>query len=211
MLIAGYSGGGPVAFEMAMQAQAISLECKLYLIDPSPYCHRSTNDAESYLMLRAKNYDLFFGFLLRTQTSFEQAVSLNDISSVGQLEQNVFSAAPSEQLACELSSIVDTAVKQSMEVAMTWNISPHRKFAGPCAFLKADPDYFIKSLGYDADDVHHSDAMYGWSLPLSCPVGVEPTSLACGHLNIFKDREALSQVTSTIISLLNTTETIGEP
>lgn len=167
MLLIGYSGGGPLAFEMALQAKTISFECKLCLIDPSPYCRCSNNNAESYLMLRAKNYDLFFGFLLRTQTSFQQAVSLNDISSVGQLEQYVFSAAPSEQLACELSRIVDTAVKQYMEISTTWDISPHHKYTGPCAFLKADPDYFIKSIGYNEDDVHHPDGVYGWTLPLS--------------------------------------------
>ncbi len=76
-------------------------------------------------MQRAQNYDLFFGFLLRKQTSFRHAVSLNDISSVGQLEQNVFSALSSESLSCELSSIVDTAIKQTKEIAGR-DLSPDR-------------------------------------------------------------------------------------
>jgi len=59
------------------------------------------------------------------------------------------------------------------------------------------------------DDVHHPDGVYGWSLPLSCP-GMKAIPLSCDHLNIFKDGEALSQVTATILSLLNT-ESIGEP
>jgi len=76
-------------------------------------------------MQRAQNYDLFFGFLLHKQTSFRQAISLNDISSVGQLERNVLSAAPSEHLFCELSSIVDTAIKQATEIAAR-DLSPDR-------------------------------------------------------------------------------------
>jgi len=52
------------------------------------------------------------------------------------------------------------------------------------------------------DDVHHPDGVYGWSLPLSCP-GMKAIPLSCDHLSIFKDGEALSQVTSAILSLLN--------
>ena len=59
------------------------------------------------------------------------------------------------------------------------------------------------------DDVHHPDGVYGWSHPLSGP-GMEAMQLSCGHLDIFKDDEALRKVASTIISLLNT-ENIGEP
>ena len=98
-------------------------------------------------------------------------------------------------------------MKQSSEL-MNRDLSPHRKYAGPCAFLKADPDFYVKS-GIDADYIHHSDGVYGWSLPLSCP-GMKAIPLACGHLDIFKDGEAVSKVASTILSLLNM-ETIGEP
>ena len=79
---------------------------------------------------------------------------------------------------------------------MNRDLSPHRKYTGPCAFLKADPDFYVKS-GIIADHVHHPDGVYGWSLPLSCP-GIEPIPLACGHLDIFKDGEAVSKVASAI-------------
>ena len=113
----------------------------------------------------------------------------------------------SESSASELSCIVDTAMKQSAEL-IARDISPHRKYAGPCAFFIAEPDYYIKS-GMNEDDVHHPDGVYGWSHPLSCP-GIEATHLLCGHLNIFQDDEAMRKVASTIKSLLNT-ENIGEP
>ena len=158
-------------------------------------------------MRRAKSYDTFSEFLHGKQTSFAEAVSSNNISSVGQLEKHVLSAMSSESLAFELSSIVDTAMKQSLEL-VNRNLSPHRKYTGPRALLKADPDFYVKS-GIDADHVHHPDGVYGWSLPLSCP-GIKAIPLACGHLSIFKDGEAVSKVASTILSLL-TMEDIGEP
>ena len=158
-------------------------------------------------MRRAKSYDMFSEFLHGKQTSFAEAVSSNNISSVGQLEKHVLSAMSSESLAFELSSIVDTAMKQSLEL-VNRNLSPHRKYTGPRALLKADPDFYVKS-GIDADHVHHPDGVYGWSLPLSCP-GIKAIPLACGHLSIFKDGEAVSKVASTILSLLNM-EDIGEP
>ena len=98
-------------------------------------------------------------------------------------------------------------MKQILEL-MNRDLSPHRKYFGPCAFLKADPDFYIKS-GINADHVHHPDGVYGWGLPLSCP-GIKAIPLACGHLSIFKDGEAVSKVASTILSLLNM-EDIGEP
>ena len=91
-------------------------------------------------------------------------------------------------------------MKQSAEL-IARDISPHRKYAGPCAFFIAEPDYYIKS-GMNEDDVHHPDGVYGWSHPLSGP-GMEAIQLSCGHLDIFKDDEALRKVASTILSLLN--------
>ena len=119
---------------------------------------------------------------------------------MGQLEKHVILAMSSESSASELSCIVDTAMKQSAEL-IARDISPHRKYAGPCAFLTAEPDYFIKG-GMNEDDVHHPDGVYGWSHPLSGP-GMEAIQLSCGHLDIFKDDEALRKVASTILSLLN--------
>ena len=212
MHLVGYSGGGPLAFEIALQAKATALKCKsLCMIHPTPYSASSGVSKAStlgdYLMQRAKSYDMFSGFLHGKHTGFEQAVSSNDIRSVGQLEKHVILAMSSESSASELSCIVDTAMKQSAEL-IARDISPHRKYAGPCAFFIAEPDYYIKS-GMNEDDVHHPDGVYGWSHPLSCP-GIEATHLLCGHLNIFQDDEAMRKVASTIKSLLNT-ENIGEP
>ena len=65
MHLVGYSGGGPLAFEMALQAKTPALKCKsLCMIDPTPYC-QIPEATESYLMQRAKCYDLFSGFLHR--------------------------------------------------------------------------------------------------------------------------------------------------
>lgn len=206
MHLVGYSGGGPLAFEIALQAKTSTLKCKsLCLIDPTPYC-QIPEATESYLMQRAKCYDLFSGFLHRKQTGFKQAVLSNDIRSVGQLEKHVTLAMSSESSASELSCIVDTAMKQAAEL-IARDISPRRNYAGLCAFLTAEPDYFIKA-GMNEDDVHHTDGVYGWSVPLGCP-GMKAIQLSCGHLNIFKTDEALRKVASTIISLLNT-ENIGE-
>jgi len=126
---------------------------------------------------------------------------------VGQLEKHVLSAMSSEPLAVELSCIVDTALKQFSEL-IARDLSPRRRYTGPCAFFKAKPDFFIES-GIDFDMIHHPDGIYGWSLSLSSP-GIEAIPLACGHLDIFKDGEAVSKVASKILSLLNM-ETIGEP
>ena len=98
-------------------------------------------------------------------------------------------------------------MKQTSEL-MNRDLAPHRKYTGPCAFLKADPDFYVKA-GIDAGHVHHPDGVYGWSLPLSCP-DMEAIPLACGHLSILKDGEAVSKVSSAILSLLNM-ETTGEP
>ena len=201
MHLVGYSGGGPLAFEIALQAKTTTLKCKsLCMIDPTPYCHFH-EITESYLMQRAMCYDLFCGFLHRKQTGFKQAVSSNDIRSVGELEKHVILAISSESSASELSCIVDTAMKQSAEL-IARDLSPHRKYAGPCAFLIAEPDYYMKG-GMNEADVHHPDGVYGWSLPLSGP-GMEAIQLSCDHLNIFKDDEAMRKVASTILSLLNT-------
>ena len=85
------------------------------MVDPTPYCPLSNTSLPysmgDYLMNRAKSYDMFSAFLHGKQTSFAQAVSSNDIISVGQLETHVLSAMSSESLAFELSCIVDTAMK----------------------------------------------------------------------------------------------------
>ena len=98
-------------------------------------------------------------------------------------------------------------MKQTSEL-MNRDLAPHRKYTGLCAFLKADPDFYVKA-GIDADHVHHPDGVYGWSHPLSCP-GLKAIPLACGHLSIFKDGEAVSKVASIILSLLNLDNT-GDP
>ena len=202
--LVGYSGGGPLAFEIALQAKTSTLECKsLCLIDPTPYPFSATSLTFSlgdYLKQCAEKYDMFSRFLLGKHTGFEQVVSSNEVRSVGQLEQHVLSAMSSESLALELSCIVDTAMKQTSEL-MNRDLAPHRKYTGPCAFLKADPDFYVKA-GIDADHIHHPDGVYGWSLPLSCP-DIKAIPLACGHLSIFKDGEAVGKVASTILSLLN--------
>mmetsp|Transcript_17886 Transcript_17886/g.53145 ORF Transcript_17886/g.53145 Transcript_17886/m.53145 type:complete len:137 (+) Transcript_17886:1220-1630(+) len=38
ILLVGYSGGGPLAFEIALQAKTSSLKCKICMVDPAPYC-----------------------------------------------------------------------------------------------------------------------------------------------------------------------------
>ncbi len=97
MHLVGYSGGGPLAFEMALQAKTSTLKCKsLCMIDPTPHCPLCDtsvpNSLGDYLMRRAKSYDMFSGFLHGQHTSLAQAVSSNDIRSVGQLENHVLSA-----------------------------------------------------------------------------------------------------------------------
>ena len=95
MHLVGYSGGGPLAFEIALQAKTSTLKCKsLCLIDPTPYPFSVTSPFSlgDYLMRRAEKYDMFSRFLLGKHTGFEQAVSSNEVRSVGQLEQHVLSA-----------------------------------------------------------------------------------------------------------------------
>ena len=95
MHLVGYSGGGPLAFEIALQAKTSALKCKsLCLIDPTPYPFSATSPCSlgDYLMRRAEKYDMFSRFLLGKHTGFEQAVSSNEVRSVGQLEQHVLSA-----------------------------------------------------------------------------------------------------------------------
>ena len=92
MHLVGYSGGGPLAFEIALQAKTSTLKCKsLCMIDATPYCPISDLLGD-YLMGRAEKYDMFSRFLLGKHTGFEQAVSSNEVRSVGQLEQHVLSA-----------------------------------------------------------------------------------------------------------------------
>ena len=68
MHLVGYSGGGPLAFEIALQAQTSTLKCKsLCMIDPTPHCPISDTSLQcslgDYLMRRAKSYDMFSEFL----------------------------------------------------------------------------------------------------------------------------------------------------
>ena len=85
--LVGYSHSGPLAFEVAL---CVNREDKLEssslcLIDPLPFCPR-TGAAQSLLLQRASLYDFALGTLLLTKTSLTEAVDLEDITTLGELE-----------------------------------------------------------------------------------------------------------------------------
>ena len=138
--------------------------------------------------------------MLNIETRFEQAVQLSDIVSVSQLEQHVLSTT-TKPLANELSLFVDTALKHGAEVA-TRDTSPTRdKYAGCCALIRAEPEFFVNA-GVSRDHVYDPDGVSGWSHALSNP-DIKPILLECTHLRIFMDDESISKVASTILSLFN--------
>ena len=109
--IMGYSLGGYLAYELARSLEGTKLVCgSLCLVDPPPLCPSSmVRPKRSYLMRRARTYDTIFKGLLGKDTSFTEAVLLNDITCVGDLEKHV-AQCTSESSAHEVSCIVDTTM-----------------------------------------------------------------------------------------------------
>ena len=129
------------------------------------------------------------------------AVTSNDVSCVSDLEHYVVSAT-SRRIASELSRMVDTMLTLGVELS-TRNLSPTRDvYTGPCAFLKAKPEFFEKE-GYDS--VQHPDGIYGWSHPL-CSPSLEATYLDCSHVDCITNEESVRQIAATLVSLLQSTE-----
>ena len=87
--IVGYSLGGILAYELAQSLEKTSLCCaSLCLVDPAPFCRSSLVPPKpDYLTGRASTYDIVLKGLLNKDTSFGQAVMLNDITSMGDLER----------------------------------------------------------------------------------------------------------------------------
>ena len=87
--IMGYSLGGFLGYELAQSLEHTKLCCaSLCLVDPAPFCPSSLVRPElDYLIVRAGTYDNVFKGLLNKDTSFGQAVRLNDIVCVGDLER----------------------------------------------------------------------------------------------------------------------------
>lgn len=73
----------------------------LCLIDPLPYGSRN-RPSESYLMSRASSYDFALSTLLLTDSSLAQAVALEDISTLRDLE-HFASEAASDKFTDEIS------------------------------------------------------------------------------------------------------------
>ena len=199
--LVGYSFSGALSFELALCLNDSPLRCgSLCLVDPVPYCPQPKSTM-SFLMHRAQCYDLFLGSMLRKEAMCMKSVSSNDIASVSDLEHYVVSAT-SRRIASELSRMVDTMLTLGVELS-TRNLSPTRNmYTGPCAFLKAKPEFFEKE-GYNS--VHHPDGIYGWSHPLSSP-GLEATHLDCSHVECIMNEESVRQIAATLVSLLERTE-----
>jgi len=90
--LVGYSFSGALSFELALCLKDSTLCCgSLCLVDPVPYCPQPKS-AMSFLMHRAQCYDLFLGSMLRKKAMRMEAVSLNDIACVSDLEHYVVSA-----------------------------------------------------------------------------------------------------------------------
>ena len=85
----GYSLGGVLAYELAQSLEDTKLSCSaLCLVDPAPFCPSSmVRPKPDYLTGRASTYDIVFKGLLNKDTSFGQAVMLNDITCMGDLER----------------------------------------------------------------------------------------------------------------------------
>jgi len=85
--LVGYSHSGPLAFEVALCVNREGeLTCgSLCLIDPLPFCPR-LGPVPSFLLQRASHYDFAFATLLLTKTSLTEAVTLEDITSLADLE-----------------------------------------------------------------------------------------------------------------------------
>ena len=127
-------------------------------------------------------------------------MQLSDIVCVSELEQHVLSTT-TKPLAKELSLFVDTALKHGVEVASRDTSPTREKYIGPCAYLRAEPEFHVNA-GVSRDQVHHPDGVSGWSQGLSCP-DIQPIPLECTHLRIFIDDESVSKVASTILSLFD--------
>ena len=69
-------------------------------------------------------------------------------------------------------------------------------------FFEADEPEFFEKLKFD--DCYHPDGIYGWSRPF--PTLRSSSLLACRHLQITTDDEAVRKVTSTLVSLLQSAD-----
>ena len=201
--LVGYSFSGALSFELALCLNDSPLRCgSLCLVDPVPYCPQPKS-AMSFLMHRAQCYDLFLGSMLRKEAMCMNAVTSNDVSCVSDLEHYVVSAT-SRRIASELSRMVDTMLTLGAELSTRDCSLTREMYSGPCAFLKAKPEFF-EAVGYDS--VHHPDGVYGWSHPLGNP-GLEVTHLDCSHVDCITHEESVRQIAATLISLLQSTEDV---
>ena len=152
-------------------------------------------------MRRAQCYDLFLAGMLRKNAICTTAVTSGDIACVSDLESYALSTT-SKHIARELSRMVDTMLTLSAEL-FTRDFAPTREmYSGPCAFLKAKPEFF-EAVGYNS--VHHPDGVYGWSHPL-CSPDLEATHLDSSHIDCITHEESVRKIASTLVSLLQSTE-----
>ena len=129
------------------------------------------------------------------------AVISNDIACVSDLDYYVVSAT-SKRIASELSRMVDTMLTLGAELS-TRDCSPTREmYSGPCAFLKAKPEFF-EAVGYDS--VQHPDGIYGWRHPL-CSPDLEAIHLDSSHIDCITHEESVRKIAATLVSLLQSTE-----
>ena len=70
MHLCSYSISGPFSYELALCMQDTNVKCtSLCLLDPVPYCPRP-DSTMSYLMRRARTYDLAISLYVRKETNF---------------------------------------------------------------------------------------------------------------------------------------------
>jgi len=128
-------------------------------------------------------------------------ITSGGIACVSDLESYVLSAT-SKYIAKELSRMVDTMLTLSAEL-FTRDFAPTREmYSGPCAFLKAKPEFF-EAVGYDS--VQHPDGIYGWRHPL-CSPELEAIHLDSSHIDCITHEESVRKIAATLVSLLQSTE-----
>ena len=173
--VMGYSLGAILAYGLAQSMENTRLCCaSLCLVDPTPLSGTIKTTPKSFLSARAGTFDITCRAFLNKETSFEQGVELNDITSVGDLERHLSECTTSAR---ELSCIADTTIKLAMELkASVRSLFPYSlifgagKFSGPCyLFTAADSDEFFRSQGLE-DGHCHPDGVYGWSMLLDNPL-----------------------------------------
>ena len=201
--LVGYSFSGALSFELALCLKDSALCCgSLCMIDPVPYCSQPESTM-SHLMRRAQCYDLFLAGMLRKNAICTTAVTSGDIACVSDLESYALSTT-SKHIARELSRMVDTMLTLSAELS-TRDFAPTREmYSGPCAFLKAKPEFF-EAVGYDS--VQHPDGIYGWRHPL-CSPDLEAIHLDSSHIDCITHEESVRKIAATLVSLLDETEEI---